>query len=1139
MGGFYRFFRWTGVCVLAGLLFLAVQVHTVQATEAAAPSLQSTSPSSSTEALLLAADLPGFRPAAEDEVAGYLALAKRITAGLAGAPAKVAETSVFRIKNPIQYEFVISFLAYPLSEQEGRAFDALANNPASILAVLAQTAQTSGNVETPRLLPELSGIGDKSMGFSMTLGLAPVDQAVDFLWVRRGTIVQSTWIIYPVGGTPSINLRQVGFTFDQRVAEHFLGTVFRPAGEFVPEITTHIPTPLDVSTQPSVIATNLFLAALMMLPFSVVREVFTHLSAENEEFLKERFRRPRWLSTIQSYVEKLFVKRKKDGAPFAAFWRVALIILFYGLAFSLLDRSWDPISVTGLVLFINMTVAYGLVGIADDILQWRALKKWGEPAELTLRPTNILIAVASTITSRLLTLVPGLMFGTPEALDIEEAKLESPKRNTLLKISAYTYLGIGFGLWALTTLTSILQRLNISETLGEIVGGLESFLLIVFAVALENMFVQMLGLPGSFGEAVRKNKPGFWLLGLMGVTFVFFHTLINPRGELAAAMEESNVLIFLGAAGAFVIFTLGLWIYLKIRSKSAAAPPAAEEELTAKREPRRLIPAWVWLAVNVIGLTVIIIILITLMNQGNPESPESLPPALSSSPTTPTVAIKPVDTPTPTAVTPASFTAPAVIDKLCFVPSVDANRDSLDLALWRGVQVAAAQYGGQAINAVPATFDEAGYAGAVDQLAQAGCNLIVGTWSYQQRVFQAAAQANPDQHFMLAGYSSGARPDLPNLWVTEYALGEGSYLGGYLAAALSRKGIVGAFAGDNSPAAFSSVNCFSLGAFKYSGNHGNNVEIIGWQPFDGSGTIAGDLANPDKGAAIANDLISKGADIIFSEAGQGSSSTSYGAASAAAGGAGVLALGNGTDWAWATPEFASRMLTSVEARFDASTALAINALAKKQFNGAKHVGTLASGEIAFAPLGVSSERISAALVDELDQLANSGRFDLCEAWPGIGGFLNLDAVDGTNWHANAVLTIRIYPAPGGALLFTGTAATNQTGEFFQNVGVDLKPGMVVEVTDGTQTRSSTLDPLTVDNIDPGSDIITGTALPGANIVVIVTADYPGPFLEVKADESGRWQANFAGKVDITSKTFMQVEALGAGKNQTIIKLEAQ
>ena len=82
-------------------------------------------------------------------------------------------------------------------------------------------------------------------------------------------------MIYPVGETPTFDVRDVGLLVDQRVQEHFIGTTFRPAGLYVPDLTTHIPTPLDVSTKPAVIGTNLLLAALLMLPFAAAVSLFT------------------------------------------------------------------------------------------------------------------------------------------------------------------------------------------------------------------------------------------------------------------------------------------------------------------------------------------------------------------------------------------------------------------------------------------------------------------------------------------------------------------------------------------------------------------------------------------------------------------------------------------------------------------------------------------------------------------------------------------------------------------------------------------------------------------------------------------------------------------------------------------------
>ncbi|MCJ7728004.1 MAG: hypothetical protein MUO96_05115 [Actinobacteria bacterium] len=338
---------------------------------------------------------------------------------------------------------------------------------------------------------------------------------------------------------------------------------FRPAGPLVPEITTYIPTPLNLSPKPTVIGTNLLLAALTMLLFAVAAELFTRTLTKNEEVLKRKMRPATWLGRMKKRIEAIMGTKMGRHLIARDIAKLLGIILFYGLAFSLLDRTWKPFSLTGLVLFLNMTIAYGIVGIADDIMQWRALKKWGISTEIGIRPTNVLISVISISTSRLVGIVPGLMFGTPEALRVDESTLDKAKRNRLLKISATTFLVVGFGLWLLTIATSLIQRLSLSGTLVNFIGGFEGFLLIIFAVALENTFIQMLGFPGGFGRALKQKNRWLWFGGLVGITFIFYHTLINPRGELVEALQETNVILFLSIAVAFIIIAFGLWLYFR------------------------------------------------------------------------------------------------------------------------------------------------------------------------------------------------------------------------------------------------------------------------------------------------------------------------------------------------------------------------------------------------------------------------------------------------------------------------------------------------------------------------------------------------------------------------------------------------
>src|SRR4030042_1671470 len=97
------------------------------------------------------------------------------------------------------------------------------------------------------------------------------------------------------------------------------------------------------------------------------------------------------------------------------------------------------------------------------------------------------------------------------------------------------------GSWVPTVVTALVQRLNLPEFFLAIVGGVESFLLVIFAVTVENGFVQMLPLPGTVGQALRRWNRWAWFAGLAAVLFLFFHLLMNPRGSLASALRVANV----------------------------------------------------------------------------------------------------------------------------------------------------------------------------------------------------------------------------------------------------------------------------------------------------------------------------------------------------------------------------------------------------------------------------------------------------------------------------------------------------------------------------------------------------------------------------------------------------------------------
>jgi len=222
-----------------------------------------------------------------------------------------------------------------------------------------------------------------------------------------------------------------------------------------------------------------------------------------------------------------------------------------------------------------MAIAFGLVGLSGDVGRWWTARRWGLPVRLAVRPANLLLAVASTTFSRIITLVPGIMIGTPEAFEIDEAAADDRQRRRLLRVGALALVGVGAGAWLITLLTDFLQRADLPRGLALCVGGLEALLLVVFAVAVQKVFVEMLGMEGSFGWALSRRSRPLWFATLVLVAFVFWHTLINPRGDLAAALGETSVRAVLITIGAFSVFSVAVWVADRLlRRKHRTTPPA-------------------------------------------------------------------------------------------------------------------------------------------------------------------------------------------------------------------------------------------------------------------------------------------------------------------------------------------------------------------------------------------------------------------------------------------------------------------------------------------------------------------------------------------------------------------------------------
>jgi len=116
------------------------------------------------------------------------------------------------------------------------------------------------------------------------------------------------------------------------------------------------------------------------------------------------------------------------------------------------------------------------------------------------------------------------------------------------------------------------------------------------------------------------------------------------------------------------------------------------------------------------------------------------------------------------------------------------------------------------------------------------------------------------------------------------------------------------------------------------------------------------------------------------------------------------------------------------------------------------------------------------------------------------------------WTPGTAISLTI--EDGGIEVYSDTQTTDTDGNFNFNLWdvFDLQRGQVVTVSDGTTTKTHTVLNLFVDGVNVTADTVFGRADAGTTVDVWVHGDGN---LNVTADGSGNWTADFSGMTDLT------------------------
>ncbi|HEX6523716.1 MAG TPA: BMP family ABC transporter substrate-binding protein [Streptosporangiaceae bacterium] len=303
----------------------------------------------------------------------------------------------------------------------------------------------------------------------------------------------------------------------------------------------------------------------------------------------------------------------------------------------------------------------------------------------------------------------------------------------------------------------------------------------------------------------------------------------------------------------------------------------------------------------------------------------------------------------------------------CMVTDTGGIDDrSFNASSWAGMQAGKAADSKVGSVSYLQSTTESDYVPNINTFVQRKCGIIVTVGFLMGDATQTAAKSNPNQKFAIVDFNY--TPPLANVDALLFNTVQDGFLGGYLAAGMTKTGKVATFGGQQLPTVTIYMDGFWDGVQYYNSKHGTHVQVLGWNEQTQKGSFTGDFTNQTKGQTTTQTFISEGADIVFPVAGN----VGLGAAKAvqdadnAAGSQKVNMMWVDTDGCVSAATYCKYFITSVEKGIVTAVSNAVEGAANGTFKGGNYVGTLSNGGVGLAPFHDFASQVPSSLQNDLN-----------------------------------------------------------------------------------------------------------------------------------------------------------------------------
>ena len=299
------------------------------------------------------------------------------------------------------------------------------------------------------------------------------------------------------------------------------------------------------------------------------------------------------------------------------------------------------------------------------------------------------------------------------------------------------------------------------------------------------------------------------------------------------------------------------------------------------------------------------------------------------------------------------------------------NDKSFNQSAWQGMQEAAAANPNVQVKYLQST-SQSDYVPNINTFLSEKCGIIVTVGFLMGAATESAAKAHPTQPIAIVDCSYASQcltgTKESNIDQLVFNTVQDGFLGGYLAAGMTKTGKVATFGGEDFGTVTIYMDGFADGVAYYNKQHKTNVTVLGWNEQTQKGEFTGDFTNQTKGQTVTQTFISEGADIIFPVAGNVGLGAAKAVQNADNAGGNVSMLWVDTDGCVSAADYCPQIISSVYKGMDVAVQKVITDSKNGSFDPSPYVGTLQNQGTGLTGFHDWDSKVPAAVKSQLKQL---------------------------------------------------------------------------------------------------------------------------------------------------------------------------